>query len=229
MASTSSNSRLLAIGAAVLVVGVILVLVIIRSGDDTPSDPAAQAADDPTAVATESETDTPLTPEQLSTARMALPLEVPDGMEAFATTVNFVRGVAGVPTAGDHVKLYRLPQAVIVELDAEGQLVPQPPVPGSGLPPIPPAAEVVIADAEVLGVTGSVPSANGGTITLVLSVTPETVPTLMALSNEADLPEGTEVGEELISDHTNELWFTLLPEVEDEAPSDEASSEEDAA
>jgi Flp pilus assembly protein CpaB len=54
---------------------------------------------------------TPLTPEQLSSARLQLPMSVPDGMEAIAIRVNFMRSVAAVPLPGDRVNLYRLAPA----------------------------------------------------------------------------------------------------------------------
>ena len=74
----SSNTRLLAIGFAVLVVGVLLVLVIIRNADDDPAEPSPVATggqDQQTEQPTESST--PLTPEQLSSARLPLPLDIP--------------------------------------------------------------------------------------------------------------------------------------------------------
>ena len=97
----SSNTRLLAIGFAVLVVGVLLVLVIIRNADDDPAEPSPVATagqDQQTEQPTESST--PLTPEQLSSARLPLPLDIPEGTEAMAVRVAFDRCGRGHPDAG---------------------------------------------------------------------------------------------------------------------------------
>jgi Flp pilus assembly protein CpaB len=183
----SSNSRLLAVGFAVLVIGVLLVLVIIRNGDETPADPAPPSTGQPTDAAAEQPL--PLSPEQLATARLPLPLDVPDGSEAVAVRVNFMRGVAAIPAPGDRINVYRLPQ----DSDDARPETETPTVPGSGLPPRGPDAEQVLTDVEVLAVTGPLPSTNDGTLTFVVAATPDQVPGLLTLAND------------------DELWFTLLP------------------
>ena len=192
--SRSSNARLLAVGFAVLVVGVLLVLVIIRNADDpaaTPADVQTETSDGTGEAPADDET--PLTPEQLSTARLPLPLEVPDGQEAVAVRASFMRSVAAIPTPGDLVNVYRLPSTP-AEQDA-------PPVDATGdeLPDPGPDAEQVLTEVEVLAVTGPLPASNDGTLTLVVAV-----------------PEGDVAGLMPLAD-TNQVWFTLLPAPEDDA------------
>lgn len=201
----SSNSRLLAIGFAVLVLGVALVYLVLRSTDDDPAQPSPAATD----VATDPAQDqVPLTPEQISTARLPLPLEIPDGSEALAVRVNFMRSVAAIPAPGDFVNIYRLPEPDAAAAPQDGATEPSSPVGDSILPPPGPASEKVLDNVEVLAVTGPLPAANDGTLTMVLSVDPATVPSLMTLANDS------------------ELWFTLLPAVEDGGT--EESTEEPA-
>jgi hypothetical protein len=192
----TSNSRLLAVGVAVLAVGVLLVLLIVRnSGDDAPpaSPPAAEQPTTPTGPAQPTPPQ-PLTPEQLSTARVQLPMAVPDGMEAIAIRVNFMRSVAAVPLPGDRVNLYRLAEPVDKdEADEEGV-----PVPGQPQP----APVQVVGDVEVLAVTGPLPAANDGTLTLVVAVPSADIPAAMEVANDA------------------EAWFTLLPSPEGDEEDD---------
>lgn len=199
----SSNSKLLAVGFAVLVVGVLLVLVIIRNTDDPPTEPSPVAADQ-TEQADEPAADpTPMTPEQLSTARLPLPLDVPEGTEAMAVRVDFMRSVAAIPSPGDRVNVYRY----LAARPAEGQEGPevQQPVAPSSLPEPGPDSEQVLPDVEVLAVTGPLPASNDGTLTVVLAIPTADVPSMMPLAN------------------ANQLWFTLLPDT-DEA-SDESTEE----
>lgn len=202
VANRSSNSRLLAIGFAVLVVGVVLVLVIIRNTDDEPAEPSQAATDQEAGTEEPTESATPLTPEQLSSARLPLPLDVPEGTEAMAVRVNFMRSIAAVPSPGDLVNLYRLPEPTD-RGDAEQADPDQPVTPTVGLPDPGPDSEQVLAEIEVLAVTGPLPAANDGTLTVVLAVPTADVPGLMPLANDA------------------ELWLTLPP-----AP-DEAATEGD--
>lgn len=193
----SSNSRLLAIGFAVLVVGVLLVLVIVRNTDDPPADTspvAAQGAEDDVPA----ESATPLTPEQLSTARLPLPLEVPEGTEAMAMRLNFVRAVAAIPAPGDQVNVYRF-LAAADDASADGdEPSTEPPSVPSRLPEPGPESEQVLASVEVLAVTGPLPAANDGVLTVVLAVPSPAVPGLMPLADDA------------------QLWFTLVSSPDDE-------------
>lgn len=202
VANRSSNSRLLAIGFAVLVVGVVLVLVIIRNTDDEPAAPSPAATDQGTTADEPTESSTPLTQEQLSSARMPLPLDVPDGTEAMAVRVNFMRSVAAVPTAGDVVNLYRLPERPD---DDSADQPDQPATPRVGLPAPGPDAEQVLAAVEVLAMTGPLPAANDGTLTVVLAVPTGEVAAMMPLADDG------------------ELWLTLPP-----APAGDDDAEPDA-
>lgn len=194
--SRSSNARLLAVGFAVLVIGVLLVLVIIRNSDDPAASPA------PTATQTDQDDGQPsdqgtMTPEQLSTSRLPLPLEVPDGMEAVAVRANFMRSVAAIPTPGDLVNLYRLPQPV--EGQQDGQEDQDAPAVGDELPDPGPDAEQLLTETEVLAVTGPLPATNDGVVTLVVAVPSADVAGIMPAAN------------------TSEVWFTLLPSPDEEA------------
>jgi hypothetical protein len=195
----TSNSRLLAVGVAVLAVGVLLVLLIVRnSGDDAPpaSPPAAEQPTTPTGPAQPTPPQ-PLTPEQLSTARVQLPMAVPDGMEAIAIRVNFMRSVAAVPLPGDRVNLYRLAPA-----ERQPQADADEPEPGIVTPGAQPAPVQVVGDVEVLAVTGPLPAANDGTLTLVVAVPSADIPAAMEVANDA------------------EAWFTLLPSPEGDEEDD---------
>jgi hypothetical protein len=180
--AASSNTRLLAIGALVLVVGVILVLLVLRGNVGSPSaapaDPPAEA--DPAAQVGEGALapDAPpaaTTVEELSSVRLPLPPSVPEGYEAVAVRASFVRGLAAIPTPGDHVNLYR---AV-----GDDEAVPGPTE----------DAELVLGDLEVLALVGPLPTQNEGEVTFLLAVDPDDVPGLLPVAGSA------------------ELWFTLLP------------------
>lgn len=192
----TSNSRLLAVGVAVLVIGVLLVLLIVRTtGDEPPASPPAAGQPTESDQPQQPAASTPLTPEQLSSARLQLPLVVPDGMEAIAIRVNFMRSVAAVPVPGDRVNLYRLAPAERA-LQAEGQ------EPGIVTPGAPPAPEQVVGDVEVLAITGPLPAANDGTLTLVVAVPSANIAAAMEVANDA------------------EAWFTLLPSPESDEEND---------
>lgn len=219
----TSNSRLLAIGFAVLVVGVVLVLLIIRNTDDSPAEPSPVATERADGAdgdgASPEEEQTPLTPEQLSSARLPLPLDIPEGSEAVAVRVPFDRSVAAIPTPGDLVNLYRHLAPGAQQDGADGQQDPTgegedgTPVARttSSLPPRGPDAELVLPEVEVLAVTGPLPAANDGTVTAVLAIPSDEVAGLVPLAN------------------ANELWFTLLPADEKDGTDEDAteSSTED--
>lgn len=215
MANRSSNSRLLAIGFAVLVVGVVLVLVIIRNTDDQPAQPSPVATEQDASAEQQAESSTPMTPEQLSTARLPLPLDVPEGTEAMAVRADFMRSVAAIPSPGDLVRVYRYlaPGTTGGEADgddAEGA----PRVQGSptSLPAPGPDSQQVLTDVEVLAVTGPLPAANDGVVTLVLAVPSEEVGGLMPLADRS------------------ELWFTIQPSPDDQdAPEDATEATEEPA
>lgn len=219
----SSNSRLLAIGFAVLVVGVVLVLLIVRNTDDPPAQPSPVATDGQAegeggdgGQGTGAGDGQPVTAEEFAAGRLPLPLPVPEGFEALAVRMNYVRSVAAIPSPGDRVNVYRFlgpddedapsrPQQPAEGDEGEdepGQPVVTPPSTGTAGPP----AELVLEDMEVLGIVGPLPAANDGTLTVLLATPPEVVPALMPLADAA------------------QLWFTLLPD----APEDEATDEPSA-
>lgn len=204
----ASNSRLLAVGVVVLVVGVALVLLIVRNSDDggSPASPVATESSDGTssgaAASASGASQQRMTAEELSSARLPLPLAVAEGQEAIAVRANFMRAVAAVPAPGDLVNLYRLPQATQQD---QGEDADEPAVTRSSDTD---DAELIVQGAEVLAVTGPMPASNDGTLTIVVAVDPADVPGLMPIANDS------------------EIWFTLLPSPEAE-PQDVAS--EDAA
>lgn len=204
----ASNSRLLAVGVVVLVVGVALVLLIVRNSDDggAPASPVATESSDGTSsgapASASGASQQQMTAEELSSARLPLPLAVAEGQEAIAVRANFMRAVAAVPAPGDLVNLYRLPQAT--EQDQDDDEADEPAVTRS----TDADAELIVQGAEVLAVTGPMPASNDGTLTIVVAVDPGDVPGLMPIANDS------------------EIWFTLLPSPQEE-PQDVAS--EDAA
>jgi hypothetical protein len=208
---TSNSSRLLIIGAAVLLVGVILVMLVLRN--DIGND--GQSAADPTPLPT-----TPAPPpdpraglvgsEQAATARLG-DLEFDEGFEAAAMRVTFIRGVAAIVVPGDRLNIYSL---------AEG--AGQAPIPGDpaqpaqptetetdaepttpAVLPTPTAATRVLTDIEVLGIIGPRPAANDGVLTLILAIPSASVESTLELAN------------------VGLLWATLLPSADE--PTDAAS------
>jgi hypothetical protein len=168
----SSSTRLLAVGALVLVVGVILVLLVLRgsvgttAAPDGPVDASAAAQLQEEAAATPP---APTTVEELAAVRLPLPPTVPDGYEAVAVRASFVRGLAALPTPGDHVNLYRA-----ADPDDEGLDEPA-------------AAELVLDDLEVLALIGPLPTQNEGEVTFLLAVDPADVPSLLPVAGSAEL------------------------------------------
>ena len=139
------SSILIAIGAAVFVVGAGLAFLAVRSngGNDAPQVQAAATTDStqPGQVAA-----TPTTPS----------FEIPTGKQAVAVSVDYVRGVAGYVKSGDKVNLY-------------GTLKPGSPQ-VKGL--VTPAAKLLLSDVQVLAVNAPAPTTPGGTTTFVLALNP---------------------------------------------------------
>lgn len=209
--ATSNSSRLLIIGAAVLLVGVILVLLVLRSDLGNDAEPAAQTS--PTTQTSPPPADPRaglVSSEQAAVARLADPLEVKEGFEAAALRVTFVRGVAAVVVPGDRLNLYSLapgagqvpvaqPQPQPTEGESEASETPTTPA----VLPTPTAATRVLTDIEVLGIIGPRPAANDGVLTLLLAIPTPSVETTLELANNGL------------------LWATLLPGSQE--PSDAAS------
>lgn len=182
------SSRLLAAGITVLALALVVLLVSLRDQPDQVT-----VADAETDVA--AQTDTADEPEETggvlddladeaATDRLPTPFEVPEGREAVAVTAKYDAGVAALPTDGDRVNVYAiftdaLPGEV-AEQDADGGELG--------------GAVRALAGVEVLGVTGAVPSAAGGNITLVLSLEPADAARAVYLAG------------------TKQLWFSLVAE-----------------
>lgn len=201
--TSSSNTRLIAIGAVVLLVGVILVLLILRGtvGGDDPVDEAPIAGDDgddgdagATGQADPPEADDGdlVTGDETSTARVDLPLDLAEGQEAVTVRASFTRGAAALPAAGDRVVAYQLGG------DGEREDEDAPAAPGTD-----DDAQRVLDDVEVLGVIGPRPAANDGTLTFVLAVDETDVAGLLPIARDGH------------------LWLTLRPGTDDVDGGDE--------
>lgn len=209
--TSSSNTRLIAIGAVVLLVGVILVLLLLRgtvggddpveqdaAGDQTDQSDTTDGSDGGGSTTDEQRPDL-VTSEETSTARVDLPLDLEEGQEAVTVRASYARGAAALPASGDRVVVYRLGAADQDEEDEDAVTAPD----GD--------AERVLEDVEVLGVIVPRPAANDGTLTFVLAIEESDVAGLLPIARDA------------------ELWLTLLPEAEDadgaEAETDEGEDE----
>lgn len=139
------STALIAIGAAVFVVGAALTFVLVRDDGDSKvsaSAPAAQSAGEGAAVA-------PAAP--------AVPVvEVPTGKEAVAIQIGTVPGLAGYAKVGDRVNVYGTFKDR------------QPNVAAKGVP----LAKLILADASVLAVTAPPAGAEAGSTTYLLAVNP---------------------------------------------------------
>jgi Flp pilus assembly protein CpaB len=143
------STLLIAIGAAVFVVGTGLAFIAMRGGGGN-SNPQVRAAAQTPAVKTG----------DVTAAGAALPtFEIPKGKVALAVNIPYVQGVAGFVKAHDRVNLF-------------GTIKPGSPAPKPSLTPVP-AAKLILPDVEVLYVSapaaaGAAPAAE----TFVLSLTP---------------------------------------------------------
>ena len=198
--SSSSNSRLLIVGALVLLVGIALVLLVVRNADDQPSaspsplptsTATAQPQVDPTELATAVGAGTNPSAVRLDSFD---PLVIEDGFEAVAVPLAYGRAVAAIPLPGDLLNLYRMPQP-----DKVQPPLPVPPVPGQPVPllPLDAPATLILGEVEVLGMIGPLPAANGGTLTVVLAVRTIDVPLIIQAAN------------------SNEIYASLLPRPEE--------------
>lgn len=203
--SSSSSTRLLAIGVLVLLVGVVLVLLILNDADDgggtaTSGDGVAQPADLPSTQAVADEVSAEQAAEDLGAAAPSAiridsydPLEVREGFEAVAVKVPYERAVASLPFPGDQVRVYRLPTAE--DMDAANPVAPAgadgaPVAPNAAptIPPINPPAELVLESVDVLGVIGPAPASNADSaLTLVLEVPNADVARVMQLANDREV------------------------------------------
>lgn len=140
------STALIAIGAAVFVVGAAFAFILVRDdGDDSKVSAAAPAAP---ASGTEP------APQPAPGAVPAV--KVPAGKEAVAVQVPTVPGLAGYAKAGDRVNVYGTFKDRQPNAGARGV----------------PLAKLILADASVLAVTAPAAGAEGGTATYLLAVKP---------------------------------------------------------
>ncbi len=162
------STRLLAVGVAVLVAALVLLLVAQRS-EPNPVVVADGAPD--TAAAVEEPEAAPATSTvgalDEDVERLPAPLEVPAGHEAVAVSVTYDAAVAALPVPGDTVNLY----AVFQQGVPEDLGRPQPGEDEEGVASK--GAIRALSSVEVLGVTGAEPIAGGGSVTLVLALEPD--------------------------------------------------------
>lgn len=153
----SRSTRLIAVGAAALLVGIALTALAVRGAGRASAAPAPTTAAAP-AVAPEAAAAAAPAP------RIPEALEVPDGHEAVALQLPFDAAVAGLPTTGDRVNVYGVFGARQTDGEEQG-----------------PRVEAVLAGVEVLAITGPEIDAAGGAPTVVVAVTPDQTPRLIFL------------------------------------------------
>ncbi len=140
------STALIAIGAAVFVVGAALTFILLRD-DDGDSKVSAAA---PTASVSQA------APAAQPAPGAAPTVKVPAGKEAVAVQVATVPGLAGYAKTGDRVNIYGTFKDRQPNAGARGV----------------PLAKLILADAEVLAVTAPAAGAEGGTATYLLAVNP---------------------------------------------------------
>ena len=154
----SRSTALIAIGAAVFVVGAALTLLAVRRGDDgevraTTTPGAATAAAGQPAAATP----------QVAAAQV----KIPEGKEAIAVQIPKVPGLGGYVEVGDRVNVYgtfkdRQPAAAV-----------------KGAPLV----KLILSNVEVLAVTSSAAAAEGGSATYVLALSADEVEKVVYLTS----------------------------------------------
>ncbi len=188
------SSRLLAVGVAVIVLGLVVAFLALRDTKDeiVVNEPGA-AVDG--ALDTEQELDGATATQGVGllaedAVRLPLPVIIPEGHEAVAVTVTYASGTAALPVPGDRVNIYAvftqgLPAgfggAAASADDAAGA--------GNGV-------VRMLSAVEVLGVTGVEALAGGGNVNFVVAVTPGDAERL------------------IFQAATQQLWFTLVNEAD---------------
>lgn len=150
------STRLIAVGAAALIVGVGLAALAVRGagGAEAATAAAPPVAAAPAAVAAESAEPAP---------RIPAAVTVPDGHEAVALQLPYDAGVAGLPTSGDTVNVYGVFKAGDPATTTADAAATAPT----------PYVEAVLAGVQVLAISGPDIEAGGGTPTVVLALTPD--------------------------------------------------------
>ena len=137
------STALIAIGAAVFVVGAALTFLAVRD-DDSKVQASAPAAQSGQPAASQ------------PAAPTAATVKVPEGKEAVAIQIPGVPGLAGFAKVGDLVNVY-------------GTFKEHQPIAAVKGAPL---AKLILANVEVLSVTGPAPGAEANTATYLLAVNP---------------------------------------------------------
>lgn len=148
------STRLIAVGAAALVIGIGTATLAVRGAGGAEAAPATAPTTPPVAA--------PATPAEPA-ARIPAAITVPEGHEAVALQLPYDAGVAGLPTSGDKVNVYGVFRTGDpAETDD-----------GTATATAAHHVEAVLAGVEVLAVTGPDVEAGGGNPTVVLALTPD--------------------------------------------------------
>ena len=155
----SRSTALIAIGAAVFVVGAALTLLAVRGGDDgkvrtsaTPRAAVTPAAEQAGAVAG-----------QVAAAQV----KIPEGKEAVAVQIPKVPGLGGYTEVGDRVNVY----GTFKDRQPGGS------VKGT------PLVKLILSNVEVLAVSAAPATAEGGSATYVLALSPDEAEKVIYLSS----------------------------------------------
>lgn len=180
------SNRLLAVGGIVTVLGAGLVLAVLTVGQPSDAPPSAAAP-----ASTPVEATTTTSAATVEGGAVPVALELPDGLEAVAFTVDFQGSVAGLPQIGDRVHVYGVPSPGALRSDA----------------PAATRIDRLLEDVEVLAITGADHTTNGGSPTVVLGIDGDQVPAaLTAHGTQAvhltlvDLAAATASGDDAGSD-----------------------------
>ena len=153
----SRSTALIAIGAAVFVVGAALTLLAVGRGDDgkvrATTTPAADAAAQPAAAAVP----------QVAAA----PVKIPEGKEAIALQLPKIAGLGGYTEVGDRVNVY----GTFKDRQPGGS------VKGA------PLVKLILSNVEVLAVTSAAATTEGGSATYIFAVSPDEAEKLIYLSS----------------------------------------------
>ena len=155
----SRSTALIAIGAAVFVVGAALTLLAVRGGDDGK----VRTSNAPAGAVTPAANQVAAAAGQVAAATV----KIPDGKEAVAVQVPKVPGLGGYTEVGDRVNVYgtfkdRQPAAAV-----------------KGTPLV----KLILSNVEVLAVTATPAAAEGGSATYVLALSPEEAEKVIYLSS----------------------------------------------
>jgi Flp pilus assembly protein CpaB len=144
------STLLIAIGAAVFVLGTGMAFLVVHKDNHTAKVNTTSASASSAAPAAVS----PRPALAAATANAPAPVTIPDGMEAIAVQVPFVQGVAGYAHAGDTVNVFAIVKS--------GQ---------PGTPLKAPMTRLILSNVKVISETGPAPGADAGNATYLLALT----------------------------------------------------------